>query len=552
VSEDRGFYHCFGCGEHGDVFAFVMKTQSLPFPEAVRTVARRFGLPVPEEAAGAATRAEPLAAATAAAAAFYRGMLRGPQGSRAREYLSERGLRPETIERFGLGWAPAGGDALARHLRTQGVATADALAAGLVLERAAGGLYDRFRERVIFPIADASGRVVSFGGRILPGAPAAGDPPPKYLNGPETPLFHKGRTLYGLGLARDAIRARGRVVVVEGYMDVIALAQAGIGEVVAPLGTALTADQLRVLRRFTERIIACFDSDAAGRRAAARSFPVFIEAGLWGHAAFLPAGHDPDTFVGTEGPDAFRRAIEQALSSADPLIEVFLQERIGADRDGVQRRAEAVREIAAVLRTLATSDAVAYQLLVRMAADTLRVDETFLRTQAMQARPVTQAPRGTSEPADRATTPAPSGSGRRPDPATAAEERLVELVLADPTVAVRLDAEGVVGEFEHAPWRRAVERVLADGPALDRTALVQDLPRELRDRVVRRLLGEDADEDRERMLADCVAAIRGRRQRRARNRLLEELRAAEARGDVLAAAAVERELQQSLTEKTRT
>ncbi len=275
VSEERGFFHCFGCGEHGDVFAFLMKAQALTFPEAVRRVAERFGVPLPEEAGEPARRREPLTAANAVAAAFFQAELRGPGGGRARAYLRERGLSEEVIERFGLGWAPGAGEALARHLRTKGLPLEDALTAGLVMRRdrpdGAGGVLDRFRDRLMFPITDASGKTIAFGGRILPGRPASGDPPPKYLNSAESPVFRKGHTLYGLALARDAIRKADRAVVVEGYLDVIALAQAGIGEVVAPLGTALTAEQLRLLRRFTETVIACFDGDLAdaGRRRAA-------------------------------------------------------------------------------------------------------------------------------------------------------------------------------------------------------------------------------------------------------------------------------------------
>src|SRR6185436_1968537 len=199
-------------------------------------------------------------------------------------------------------------------------------------------------------IQDLAGRVVAFGGRVLPGTQVSADnPPPKYLNSPETPLFKKGQTLYGLGLARDAIRARERVVVVEGYLDVIAVAQAGIGEVVAPLGTALTADQLRVLKRFSETVIACFDGDEAGRKAAARSFPVFIEAGLWGRGVLLPAGDDPDTFVRAKG---------------------------GAALDAVGRRADGANEVARVLRGV--RNPFEREALIRLAAFRLGVRDEVL------------------------------------------------------------------------------------------------------------------------------------------------------------------------------
>jgi len=346
VSEERGFYHCFGCAEHGDVFSFVMKTQGVAFPDAVRAVAERFGLPVPTEAVGTRQRSEPLVAVNQTAAAFFRAQLAGPAGARCRAYLDERAITDAAIDRHGLGFAPGGGEVLVRHLRAGGASLEDAVTAGLLGRRTDGHLYDRFRDRLMFPITDLAGRVIAFGGRILPGTPVTGDPPPKYLNSPESPIFKKGQTLYGLGLARDAIRARDRVVVVEGYLDVIAVAQAGLGEVVAPLGTALTVDQLRVLKRFTETIIACFDGDEAGRRAAARSFPLFIEAGLWGRGVFLPAGDDPDTFVRAHGA----QALVTELEKAEPLVDAYVAGLAGPRLDAVGRRADAAKEIARVLR----------------------------------------------------------------------------------------------------------------------------------------------------------------------------------------------------------
>lgn len=532
VSEERGFYHCFGCGEHGDVFAFVMKTQSLPFPEAVRAVAVRFGLPVPEEAAGSQVRSDPLVAANAAAATFYRNALRGPAGTDARAYLVQRGLRDDTIERFGLGWAPGDGEALARHLRAQGIPVEDALTAGLVMRRTSGGVYDRFRARVVFPIADATGRVVAFGGRILPGAPATGDPPPKYLNSPESPIFHKGRTVYGLGLARDAMKARDRVVVVEGYLDVIALAQAGIGEVVAPLGTALTADQLRVLRRFTETVIACFDGDEAGRRAAARSFPIFVEAGLWGRGVFLPAGDDPDTFVRTHGPEA----VDELLQKTAPLIDAYLDHLAGSQRDAIGRRAEAAREVSRVLARVRTP--FERDVLARLAADRLGVREEVLRAEARPAE--------TPAPASR-VAPSPRAAG--------AEEQIVELMAIDPTLVDQVRAAGVIAHFEDPTWRQLGEAVLATSPDDGPGAVLAALPRAVRDRIAQQLLDDGGDDARAAVLADCMARIQERGRRRERARAIDALRAAAARGDIHverdATAAAQQHLS-DLTQKTRT
>ena len=535
VSEERGFFHCFGCGEHGDVFAFVMKTQALTFPEAVRRVAERFGVPLPEEAGEPAQRREPLAAVNAAAAAFFRGELRAPGGARARDYLRERGLGEEMIERFALGWAPGAGEALTRHLRARGLPLDDALTAGLVLRRdrpdGRDGVFDRFRERVMFPITDTSGKVIAFGGRILPGRPAGGDPPPKYLNSAESPIFRKGHTLYGLALARDAIRKADRAIVVEGYLDVIALAQAGIGEVVAPLGTALTADQLRLLRRFTETVVACFDGDPAGRRAAARSFPVFLEAGLWGRGAFLPAGEDPDTFVRAQGGEA----LEHVLAAAEPLVEAFVVELAGPRQDAVGRRAEAAREIARLLKRVREPHE--FDVLVRLAAQRLGVREETLRSEGAPGVTPSAAPDESHAPG--------------------AEATLVELAAEDATLAERLAACGVIAEFQHPEWRRAAE-ALAHHDESERRALVQSLPRAVRDRVVRWLLDEPrrAATERERAFADCIASIRRRGPRGEVRRLREELRAAEARGDAAGADAALRRLKQLMdethTEKART
>jgi DNA primase len=504
VSEERGFYHCFGCGEHGDVFAFVMKTESLAFPEAVRRVAERFGVPLPEAAADTRRTAEPLAAVNALAAAFFRAELTAAAGARARAYLRERGLGDEIVDRFGLGYAPGTGQALAQHLRARGVRIDDAVAAGLLVRRdAPAGVYDRFRDRIVFPISDPSGRVIAFGGRVLPGRPSTGDPPPKYLNSSESPIFRKGQTLYGLPQAREAIRRSGRALVVEGYLDVIALAQAGIAEVVAPLGTALTVEQLRLLRqRFTDDVIACFDGDAAGRRAAARSFPLFLEAGLWGRGVFLPAGEDPDSFVRGQG----RTAFEGYLARAEPLVDAYVADLAGADPSAIGRRVDAAREVMKLLKRV--HDPIEHELFVRLAADRLGVREEMLRADA-----VVQV----------ADAPPAAATDRAPD----VEERLVGLMAADPATARRVAAEDVIGHFADPRWKRAAE-MLADAPAGDLSRVLDDLPGELKDRVVRRVFAETADEHRDQLVAECIAFIRDRREQR---HLLEEIRAADARGD---------------------
>lgn len=540
VSADRGFFHCFGCGEHGDVFTFVMKTEGLAFPDAVRRVASRFGLVVPEDVGGSRPSGEPLIAASAAAARFFREQLQASVGQGALAYLRDRGLRDETIERFGLGYAPGHGEALTRHLRTQGIATDAGVTAGLLLPRSNGsGVFDRFRDRVMFPIADASGRVIAFGGRVLPTArPVQGDPPPKYLNSPETPIFRKGHTVYGLAMARNAIRTSGRVLIVEGYLDVISLAEAGIEEAVAPLGTALTADQLKVIRRHTDRVIACFDGDAAGRRAAARSFPIFLESGLWGRGVFLPAGDDPDTFVRTKGP----AALEQLLQHASPLLQAYVDSIAGASTDAVGRQAEAAREVARLLKQLRQAhDSYGFDALVRVAAQQLGVPEDKFRHDAAL---------DPASPEQAAGTLSPVTQKPQPIAARGAEDLLVELMAAYPSVIDAVRDAKVLDDFLDPACRDFARVLLTAGDDARRTELMQSLPRALRDRVAQRLLGGDADDERQQAVRDCIARIQKRRPLQQRASLREQLRAAEARGDVEAARVATQRLQQELREKS--
>ena len=317
VYEDS--FHCFGCGAHGDAFAFIMRCEGLGFMEAVERLAGEAGLEVPKpspEARAREQRARDLHGVLAAAEAEYRRLLHAPEGAEGLAYLRRRGLTEDTIARFGLGWAGAGRGALAAALRPQGIEPAQLVEAGLMQARDEGGLSDLFFHRVMFPIRDRRGRTISFGGRIL------GDGQPKYVNGPETALFSKRRSLYGLDLAREGVFRGAALLVAEGYMDVIALHQAGFAGAVAPLGTALTAEQLEALWRMDAEPVLCFDGDAAGARAAARAAEValpMLGPGRSLRFATLPAGEDPDTLLGRGGPPA----MQAVLDAARPMDEAL-------------------------------------------------------------------------------------------------------------------------------------------------------------------------------------------------------------------------------------
>jgi len=338
VVEDKGFFHCFGCGAHGDAIAFVMRCENLGFMEAVERLAGEAGLTVPRaspEAAAAADRAASLSAiAEAAASAFVR-RLHLPEGRPAVDYLRRRGLADETIRLFGLGWSGEGRGAIAADLRAQGVTVEQLIAIGLMKQEDDRPPVDLFFNRVMFPIRDRRGRVIGFGGRTL------GDGQPKYLNGPETALFSKRRTLYGLDLAHANARAGAELVVVEGYMDVIALHQAGFGGAVAPLGTALTADHLAELWRIAPAPVLCFDGDAAGARAALRtaeSALPLLAPGRTLMLATLPPGEDPDTLVMRRGAAAFRAVLDARRRLADALFDAVATPAAGPEERAAQRR----------------------------------------------------------------------------------------------------------------------------------------------------------------------------------------------------------------------
>ncbi|MBC9252476.1 DNA primase [Pseudomonas alcaligenes] len=327
VSPDKQFYYCFGCGAGGNALGFVMDHDSLDFPLAVEELAKRAGMEVPREDGGRGGKPRqptdsPLYALLTAASDYYRQALKShPTRKAAVNYLKGRGLSGEIARDFGLGFAPPGWDNLLKHLGGDALQQKAMIDAGLLIENSdSGKRYDRFRDRVMFPIRDSRGRIIAFGGRVL------GDDKPKYLNSPETPVFHKGQELYGLYEARKSNRDLDEIMVVEGYMDVIALAQQGLRNAVATLGTATSEEHLKRLFRLVPSVLFCFDGDAAGRKAAWRALESTLPSLQDGRRArflFLPEGEDPDSLVRAEGTDAFRARINQ---HAQPLADYFFQQ----------------------------------------------------------------------------------------------------------------------------------------------------------------------------------------------------------------------------------
>ena len=328
VNRDKGFFHCFGCGAGGDVFRFLELHQKIGFTDAVRQLAQRFGLTLPETAGSAEASAdaalrESLLKVHELAARRFREQLADPSGARARQQLRDRGISPETAARLGLGYALPAREGLKAWLLQQGFDLALLVRSGLILERETGQVVDRFRDRLMIPICRDSGSVVAFGGRAT-----APEQQPKYLNSPETPIYSKGRTLYGLHLTRQEIRRLGYAVLVEGYFDFAQVLQAGIQTAVAACGTALTPQQAHVLRRFTTKVVLSYDPDAAGQGAAARSSQLLVAEGFQVNVALLPPGDDPDGFIRRHGGSAYA----ERLRGSQPYLE-YLLDRAAEGRD---------------------------------------------------------------------------------------------------------------------------------------------------------------------------------------------------------------------------
>jgi DNA primase len=320
VNRDKGFFHCFGCGVGGDVFKFLELHEKIGFQDAVKQLAQRFGMPLPEleqsdeQRAGAQER-ETLLKIHEVAGGWFTAQLASPAAARVRAMVEQRGVTQATAAAIGLGWAPPQRDGLKSALTSQGFSMAMLLRAGLVVQRDDGSVVDRFRNRLMVPICRDTGAVIAFGGRAL-----EADQQPKYLNSPETPIYTKSRTLYGLNLSKAAIRQGGFAVLVEGYFDFAQVFQAGIQPVVASCGTALTPQQAQQLRRFTGKVVLSFDPDAAGQAAATKSCEMLVEEGFEVNVATLPGGDDPDTFVRKNGRDAYG----ERLRRSQPYLEYML------------------------------------------------------------------------------------------------------------------------------------------------------------------------------------------------------------------------------------
>jgi DNA primase len=367
VSPSKQMFHCFGCKKGGDLFAFWMEYHRVSFPQALKDLAEKYHVSLPEREPGTTGTKETILRANEAAADFFHHLLtKSGKGKAGRDYLQRRGIPGEIIDEFKLGFAPDEWDALAKALREKKIPPETALQAGLLIPRKTEGHYDRFRNRVMFPIFDMRSQIVGFGGRVLDQSL------PKYLNTPETPVFQKGELLYGLHVAFPRIRESGLVVIVEGYTDVLALIKHGFRGAVATLGTALTRDHIRKLKGYAREAVVLFDSDAAGTAAALKSLSFFLDEGMPAKVMSLPEGEDPDTFVNTSGLDAFQALLERSV----PMFDFFIDRKMADGGKEIEHQVKVLEDIFPVLAELKSH--VQRALYVKRLSEKLQVTEKAL------------------------------------------------------------------------------------------------------------------------------------------------------------------------------
>jgi len=457
VNTNKGIYHCFGCGVGGDVVSFVMRIEGLAFPEAVRFLAGRVGVVIPERPLTASQKRlhdekDLLFELHETAARFYeRVLLKESNGEQCRQYLKRRGVEAETAKAYRLGFAPDGWDALARYLDNKKVPMEAAEKAGLVRKRERGGYYDGFRNRLLFPICDIQGRPIGFGGRVLD------DSLPKYLNSPESPVYRKSDVLFGLSLAKQTIRERGEAFIVEGYFDHLALYRAGLRNVVATCGTALTAGHLKLLRRFADRAFILFDADNAGRKATLRAMEIFLEEGFPAHVVQMPDGEDPDTYLGKYGADSFLELVRAAL----PVFEFFFRDVCRqTDISSVEGKVAVLDEVTPRLRKIA--DDVERDLYVREIARFLAIEENDVRRKMGHGSFQGKPPLAGTVPRKDTVGPAEmllSLMGKYPEVARQIAEFGPELIFGPELLPVAEHIISLLEETDAVDWSQILDRV---------------------------------------------------------------------------------------------
>jgi DNA primase len=518
VNSEKQIFYCFGCGQGGNVFSFLMKINNMTFPEAVRHLAAKLGIPIPrtfsdEEERRRAGRKEELYRINTLARDYFTRQLASDGGKNGREYLLKRGIRQEVVREFRLGYAPLAWRHLRDFFQSQGVSLPLVEKTGLIIPKERGDYYDRFRGRLIFPIEDIQGNVVAFGGRVM------GEGEPKYLNSPESPVYVKGNNLYGLNRSRDEIRKADGVIVVEGYFDFLSLWNAGIRNVVATLGTALTTHHADLIKRYTKNVFTLFDPDQGGKGALERSISLFLGRNIHARVVVLPEGRDPDAFIRSSG----RKALEEVLSAARSAVDYYIDEMIGIKKS-LEENLASLREAIPFLAQI--EDPLERNLFIKRVSERLQIDQALLKKEVGKTLKVGE------EPAE--SIPPRREEGVSVDPV---ELNLIYMMAEKP---VRIDVareEGLLDFFSSGELR-TLGRSLEATRRADRKISVADFIEGLDNGTLKRKLLECAMADKpaderisERVFLDAIKKVKTRWYREKHKELKTKLIRAQERGD---------------------
>ncbi len=516
VSPDRQIYHCFGCNAGGNAFNFLMQYERLEFLEAVETLAKKAGVVLPEaqrQDAKTVSLITQLYKINELTALFYGHNLNSSEGTQAKNYLLKRGLKEESIKLFKLGLALDKWDALINHLRAKNISLSLLEKAGLILIKEGGGYYDRFRNRIIFPIVDIKARELGFGARVLD------DTLPKYINSPETPIYTKGRNLYGLNLAKDAIRENDCAVMVEGYLDFILPYQEGLRNIVASQGTALTSEQARLLKRYTHNVVMVYDADKAGELAALRSLDIFIEEEMNVKVVSLPQGFDPDLFVRKYGIAALQKKIEEAQNLFDYKINILKNRHDIKEAEG---KARIACEMLPTIKKFKNSILKAEY--TKKFAEVLNVAEYYIVEELNKLKE------------DRGYLDLGEAGRKKILNINPTEKLLVKLMLEETEFIERIKNSLEPADFQDERISRIVSimfDLLEQGKDIAPHKLINHLEGEDILQVIceSAFLPEVSDQNKEKVIDDCIHRLKSERLKLKRQRLHEEIKTAQHLGD---------------------
>ena len=552
VSPERQIFNCFGCQVGGNVFSFLMKHESLTFLEALKMLADQSGVSLPEmtRPEGDGGKNLRLFELNELAVRFFQSCLKSQEGAKALRYLLEgRGLSKETIGRFSLGYASTSWDSLLRETGKRGFSPSILEEAGLALRRRDGeGFYDRFRNRIIFPIFNVTGKVLGFGGRTLDGKD------PKYMNSPETAIYHKSANLYGLNLAKEHILREGKVVVVEGYLDAITPAQGGIGNVVASLGTALTSGHVRLLRRYGQDVVMVYDSDTAGVEATLRGLDLLVEEGMHVKVVSLPPGQDPDGFVRREGKEVFRRKIEKAEGLFDYKLNLLASRH---NRDSVEGPAEIVKRMLPTIDKF--QNAIEKKGYIKRLAEELDLrgritsgEEWILTELQKLRRPALRIRPGSFGAGGKDRTPSPIPS---PEAGSARAERdLLQIMLQEEELVGEVKKKLRASDFRDEKYSQLAEVIFHLKKEESKPVRIGEVINHLQDEelsaTVSRLVMEQSPyQDKTKAIEDCINRIKEEGKKSKKRELTERIREAEGQGQKDLVKNLQLEYQQLLVKK---